>query len=221
MFHQQVTLPGNGLLNPSPRFFARILAALIASFIALLMFLGMKALISPSESHLNRPSARDMLDFVRVKTVEKTVAKKQQAAPPEAPVIPPSPPMPAFTSELPALEHIPLPSPTVAPGIAMNDLGFNLGAMEEADYLPIVKVAPVYPERALNRGIEGQCTVEYTVNRDGSVRDVVVIESLCDSWLFHRPSVQAAIRFRYQPRMVDGQAVEVFGLRNQFTYRIQ
>ena len=45
------------------------------------------------------------------------------------------------------------------------------------DYLPIVKVAPIYPRRALSRGIEGWVLLEFTVTRARTVTDVRVLES--------------------------------------------
>ncbi len=52
-------------------------------------------------------------------------------------------------------------------------------ALESGDgeYLPIVKVAPVYPRRALQRGIEGFVIVEFTVTKQGAVRDPIVVEA--------------------------------------------
>jgi protein TonB len=91
----------------------------------------------------------------------------------------------------------------------------------EGDYLPIVKVAPIYPQRALSRGIEGYCVVQYTVTRQGTIRDPFVVESMCTSALFHRASVQASHKFKYKPRVIDGQAVEVPGVQNKFTYEIE
>jgi protein TonB len=48
-----------------------------------------------------------------------------------------------------------------------------------------------------------------------------VIEDQCTSSLFYRASVQAALKFKYKPRVVDGQAIEVPGVQNKFTYEIQ
>lgn len=83
-----------------------------------------------------------------------------------------------------------------------------------------MKVQPIYPQRALSRGVQGHCTVQYTVTRQGTVRDPVVLENDCTSSLFHRTSVQAALKFKYKPRVIDGQAVEVPGVRNRFTFKI-
>lgn len=90
-----------------------------------------------------------------------------------------------------------------------------------AQYQPISKQPPSYPRRALDRGLEGDCTVTYTVTRDGRVKNPQVVEGACDDPLFERPSLTAARSFRYQPRLIDGQPVDVPGIRNTFRYRIQ
>ena len=92
-------------------------------------------------------------------------------------------------------------------------------AAASRQYLPIAKDAPDYPERALDKGIEGDCTVSYRVNPQGRVEDPQVVGD-CHP-LFIRPSLNAAKSFRYQPRLVDGRAVAVEGVRNTFHYRIE
>jgi len=90
-----------------------------------------------------------------------------------------------------------------------------------AQYQPISKKPPAYPRRALDRGVEGDCTVRYTVTREGRVKDPQVVEGACDDPTFERPSLNAANSFRYQPRLVNGQPVDVPGVSNTFRYRIQ
>jgi len=86
-------------------------------------------------------------------------------------------------------------------------------------YLPITKKPPVYPQRALDAGLQGACTVSYTVDVQGRVRSPKVVGD-CHP-LFIRPSLIAAQSFRYQPRIVDGRAVEVPNVQNTFHYRIE
>lgn len=100
----------------------------------------------------------------------------------------------------------------------------NARAQAEAEaasrqYLPIAKEAPSYPQRALDRNIQGECTVSYTVGPNGRVENPQVLED-CHP-LFKTPSLAAAKRFRYQPRVVNGQAVAVRDVKNTFTYRIE
>ena len=86
-------------------------------------------------------------------------------------------------------------------------------------YQPIAKKPPVYPQRALDAGLQGACTVSYTVDVQGRVRSPKVVGD-CHP-LFIRPSLIAAQSFRYQPRIVDGRAVEVPNVQNTFHYRIE
>ncbi|OEC51810.1 MULTISPECIES: energy transducer TonB [Pseudomonas] len=92
-------------------------------------------------------------------------------------------------------------------------------AFDSRQYQPLSKAAPDYPERALDKNIEGDCSVEYTVNTQGHVENPKVLDG-CHP-LFIRPSLAAANTFRYQPRIVDGKAVAVPAVRNTFHYRIK
>ncbi|AZE24372.1 Ferric siderophore transport system, periplasmic binding protein TonB [Pseudomonas chlororaphis subsp. aureofaciens] len=87
-------------------------------------------------------------------------------------------------------------------------------AADSRQYQPLSKEAPDYPQRALDKNIEGDCTVEYSVNPQGKVENPKVLDG-CHP-LFIRPSLAAANTFRYQPRIVDGRAVSVPAVRNTF-----
>ena len=103
-----------------------------------------------------------------------------------------------------------------------HDINISAGASlsaNEGEYLPIVKVAPLYPSVAQRRGIEGYCLVEYTVSHLGTVLEPKPLD--CNpSGMFERASVKAARKFKYKPRVVDGKPIAVTGVRNLFTYKI-
>jgi protein TonB len=101
----------------------------------------------------------------------------------------------------------------------MSVSGLGLVA-SDGDYLPIVKIAPVYPARAQSRGIEGYCLVEYTVTTTGTTKDVVVVEAEPPG-IFNKASIAAALKFKYRPRVVDGEPIEVYGVRNLFRYELE
>lgn len=86
------------------------------------------------------------------------------------------------------------------------------------NYQPVSKIAPAYPEQALDRKLEGDCTVVYSVNEKGRVEHPKA-QGDCHP-MFVRPSIQAALNFKYQPRMVDGKVVPVANVKNTFQYRI-
>jgi len=184
------------------------------------LFWTMQYLIETADRELNEGGNSNLVDFVRLKrdeSIQRRELKPKKPPPPDAP--PPQPPTPQLDNLNPNAEKIAISAAPVETDIEMSG-GFSLG-VGEGDYLPIVKVAPIYPQRALSRGIEGFCVVQYTVTRQGTIRDPFVIEDQCTSSLFHRASIQAALKFKYKPRVIDGQAVEVPGVQNKFTYEIE
>ena len=98
------------------------------------------------------------------------------------------------------------------------DGGTTVDSFNEGDLMELVLVRPVYPPRAEARGLEGSCTVQYTVTRHGTVVDPVIVENQCTSSLFERASIDAALKFRYKPRVIDGVAVDAPGQMKKFIY---
>ncbi|QVL44853.1 MAG: energy transducer TonB [Methylophilaceae bacterium] len=90
---------------------------------------------------------------------------------------------------------------------------------DSSQYFPVQKDAPAYPTRALDKGIQGACTVRYTVNTEGRVENPQVLDD-CHPF-FIKPSLTATKSFRYTPRIVDGKAVNVPNVKNTFQYRIE
>jgi protein TonB len=108
-------------------------------------------------------------------------------------------------------------APQAKVDISISGTGMATG---DGEYLPIVKVAPIYPRRAQTRGITGYCIVEYTVTTSGAIRDPRAVD--CQpSGVFDDASVKAAAKFKYKPRVVDGEAIEVAGVQNKFTYELE
>ncbi len=207
-------------LNKSGDFVRLAFGAIIAIAITAGLFWTMSYLIASADRSLDDSGKSNIVDFVRLKrdeSIERRQIKPEKPPPPEAP--PPQPPTPQLDSLNPNAEKIAITAVPVETEIEMSG-GFSLG-VGEGDYLPIVKVAPIYPQRALSRGIEGYCVVQYTVTKQGTTANPFVVEDQCTSSLFHSASVQAALKFKYKPRVVDGQAIEVPGVQNKFTYEIE
>ncbi len=190
----------------------------IGAAVALAWF--MYSLVHRSEMQLADTHRTQMLDFVRVQrseAVERKDRKPQRPQTTQAPNAPPAPQEAASASgQVLAVSAL---APVQA-DLGVVDAGAGFGA-GEGDYLPIVKVAPIYPRSALVRKLEGHCTVTYTVTTAGTVKDIEVLEAYCTDPIFHHPSIEAAKRFKYKPRIVDGIAVEVRGVNNVFYYEIQ
>lgn len=196
-----------------------LIGAVVALAVTLSLFWLMQYLIATADRSLNEDKAGHLLEFVRIKrdeSIQRRQLKPEKPPVPEA--APPQPPTPQLDDLNPHAEKITISAVPVETDIKMTG-GFSLG-IGEGDYLPIVKVAPIYPNRALTRGVEGFCVVQYTVTSLGTTKDSVIIESQCTSSLFHRASLNAALKFKYKPRIIDGQAVEVPGVQNKFIYEI-
>lgn len=144
-------------------------------------------------------------------TTEYDTRKPDKPEEPEQP--PPELPEPEFES--PDVSSEISFAPNIDKGIQIASIG---GFTADGDYLPIVKVAPKYPARAANRGLEGYCTVEYTVTKSGETRDVQVVD--CPDTIFASASVKAAQKFKYKPKVIDGEPIEVPGVRNRFTFQM-
>jgi len=199
-----------------------IVRPLIGFFVALAVTTGlfwtMQFLIEISHHELNEETTHALLEFVRIERDEEIVRinRIEELPLPEAP-----PEMPAqIDTANPDASSVKIGIPEV---LGETDImtTASLDNMYEGDYLPIVKVAPIYPQRALSRGIQGHCVIEYTVTRQGTVRDPKVIDSMCTSSLFHKVSLDAVLKFKYKPRVMDGVAAEVSGVQNKFTFQIE
>lgn len=198
-----------------------VVGVVLATTVTAGLFWMMQFLIEIADSGLKDDDKIQFVDFVRVRRSEQTARreiKPKKPPPPEAP--PEQPPTPKMDDVAASADKIAVSAVPVETDIDLTGAGFSLG-VGEGEYLPIVKVAPIYPDRALSRGIEGYCVVEYTVTRQGTVADVVVIEDQCTSRLFHRASTQAAQKFKYKPRVQDGETMQVPGVRNKFTFQIE
>jgi protein TonB len=178
----------------------------------------MQLLIVLGESAITKERNRHTLEFVRVKRNENLNVEEQTPDKPDKPpdVPPEVPPQDTDTVD-PNAPTINIPPPTVSNSV---DIGGPGGMnVAEGDYLPIVRVAPVYPARALSRGIEGYVDMSFTVTITGSVINPIVLFST--SSLFERAATRAVVKFKYKPRVTDGIPVEVPGVKTRISFKIE
>ena len=88
-----------------------------------------------------------------------------------------------------------------------------------ADYLPIVRVAPEYPPKALKKDLTGHVVIEFTVTPEGTVRSPRVVSS--SDKVFERNAIRAVRKFKYKPRVLDGVPIEVSGVRTKITFGLE
>jgi protein TonB len=190
----------------------------LGSFVTLSLLFVMHLLIEYGESAVTKERTRHNLDFVRVKRNE---ALNTEDFTPEKPPKPPETPPETPPQDMDNLDPN-TPTINIAPPPISADT--NIGGpggmnIAEGDYLPIVRVAPVYPARALSRGLEGHVDLSFTVTAAGTVRDPIIMFST--SSLFERAATRAVLKFKYKPRVVDGIPVDVPGVKTRITFRIE
>ena len=158
----------------------------------------------------------EISDFVRVEREQRVERKETKPEKPPEPEQQPDMPNPDQNTNFDNSLAVSLAAPSVNTGVNVGGLGFGVS---DGEYLPIVKVAPVYPTRAASRGLEGYVIVEFTVTTNGTTKDITVVEST--SSLFERAAMDAAAKFKYKPRVIDGNPVEVAGVRNRITFVLE
>ena len=193
-------------------------AIVVGVAVTLSLLFVMHLLIEFGESALSSPRERFMLEFVRIKRNENVNTEDiTPDKPPKPPEVPPEVPPQDMDSIDPNAPTINVPPPSISTEVNLGGPGgMNIA---EGDYLPIVRVAPVYPARALSRGVEGYVDMSFTVTTTGTVKDPIVLFST--SSLFERAATRAVLKFKYKPRVVDGQPVEVAGVKTRITFKIE
>jgi protein TonB len=196
--------------------FRLAIGGLLAIPVAGGLFFIMQYLIASADPQIDDSNARKVADIhMPEREIETNLSEKKpdKVDDPEEP--PPDMDTPDIDMNM-DLEVINI-APQAAVDISINSSGMATG---DGEYLPIVKVAPIYPRRAQTRGITGYCIIEYTVTASGAIRDPFTVD--CQpSGVFEKASLKASLKFKYKPRVVDGEAIEVAGVQNKFTYELE
>jgi TonB family protein len=90
------------------------------------------------------------------------------------------------------------------------------------EMLPIHSEMPVYPRVAAEGGIEGWVHVRFTVGADGLIpaNSISVVDAE-PADVFNNSAVNAAEKFQFRPRTVDGEAVAVENVQYVFRYKLK
>lgn len=183
-------------------------AIVLGCLIGLALLWVMQALIGV-EGELGAQSTPFSIEFVRVRrdtTPEPEKRKPPRKEKPDAP--PPPPEISMQRGSLTEGEGI----AAIAPEITTGEMEGLIGGGTDRDIVPLVRIEPEYPINARQRGIEGWVVVEFTVTKIGSVADPVVLTS-SPSRIFDRAALQAVRKWKYNPKVADGQPVERPGVR--------
>ena len=202
-----------GIQDPITRIAA---AGFVSVFTTFGILWVMQILIATGEGAITSKYEGRFVDFVRIKKDESLDTKNAKPKKPPEPEEPPPEPEQQKDDIDTSMETVSIGSVDANMDVAAGIGGFNAG---EGEYLPIVKVAPIYPNRALSRGIEGYCIVEFVVTRNGTTANGKVVE--CTSSLFAKASLKASSKFKYKPRVINGTPIDVPGVQHKITFELE
>jgi protein TonB len=98
--------------------------------------------------------------------------------------------------------------------------GLAVGGISDRDVVPLVRINPDYPQRALTRGIEGWVQVQFTITETGSVADAVVIAADPPN-IFDDAAIKAILRWRYNPMLQEGVPVSRPGMATILRFNLE
>jgi protein TonB len=194
-------------------------AAALAFGVTFGLFYLMQALITKAAGELDEAGG-SIVEFVRLKKASDLELKKRQMPKKEKPEEPPPPPdLNLSQSNRPdqGLEEMAF---AVDLGIEIEG-GANIGAIaSDADVVPVVRVNPIYPPRAAERGTEGWVELLLTISTSGTVSDAQVTNSHPGK-VFDRAALRAVRKWKYNPKVEDGRAVERPGVTVRLKFELK
>jgi protein TonB len=193
-------------------------AALLAACITFGLFFLMQSLILGKDMELGKESG-GMIEFVRLKK-DSELQEKERTLPDEI-----------LEEEQPPPPELDL-SQSSAPDQVMEEMAFNVdvgidlgegpsltSGASDSDIVPIVRVLPIYPLRAAERGVEGWVELEFTISATGTVKNPMILANHPSS-IFDRAALKAIRKWKYNPKVEDGAAVERPGVQVHLTFEL-
>lgn len=198
------------------------ISAFAAVFISLALFWLMQFMISNNQHELKDTKNIQMTEFIRLirNTQQETLKNKAEDTPPPPEKRPSPPPMSVHqvqvahvnspTMAIPSL-NIPLQSKGFS-GAVINKGQASLGNIAvtgkiSTNLIPLVRIPPRYPMRAANRRIEGWVKVEFTITKEGTVKDPTVVASQPNN-VFNRAAIKAIRRWKFKAKVINNEAFE-------------
>ncbi|TGY88517.1 energy transducer TonB [Marinicauda algicola] len=192
----------------------------IAGIVTFLLFVLMDILISggdftPEEEGEDlRISISEEVEEVEARRRETQIDEVEEVIPPPPPpqiererADQPNESMETVVGDLPEFE---------APDLAGDQVSFDVS---DRDAQPLVRIPPQYPPRAAERGLSGHCDMRFDVTPDGTPTNISAVN--CTSSIFERTSVRAIERWRYEPKIQEGNAVWRRGVQTRIDYQLE
>ena len=176
------------------------------------------AFITRPVEALEATSAR-RIEFTRLRRYTETASRRDIKASKERPAVTPQAPRMNMATAGPSTDSVQMLTPVVDARGAMTKMTVNVGGSDR-DIQPLVRINPDYPPRAASRSIEGWVLLQFTITAAGTVRDAKVINASPRGY-FEDAALKAIARWRYNPKVDGGVAVERVGVQVQLTFKLE
>jgi protein TonB len=202
-----------------PASFALALAFTTTLFWMLAMLIGVK-------NEVVERQLAQRIEFTRLRRDSDTTTIKRQKPEPVRPV------QPVASAPKISAEGVAGFKPSAGPiaigmgtgltvdvkGLLGGPMAVSAGGSDRAE-MPLVRVEPVYPPRALAQNIEGWAVVEFTISAAGTTKDVRAVESQPPG-VFDAAVVKAVQSWKYNPKVEGGTPIERRGVRVLLSFKI-
>lgn len=192
------------------------LTLLVGSALTIGMFWVLWSLIS-QPINVDEMVEATRIEFSRMRRDTAAATKRQDRVEREPP--PPAPEMPRMSfSSASVGGSVAQLTPNINTASALGRMDLSAGS--DTDVIPLVRIAPEYPPRALRRGIEGWVQVQFTITPTGAVTDAKVVAA-DPPGLFDEAAIRSILRWRYNPKIEGGVAVERVGVQTVIRFVLE
>jgi len=192
------------------------IAALAGAAFTSAMFWLLWSLIETSFEVGDRAEAA-RIEFSRMRRDTEVATKRDEKVERERP--PPTPETPRMAFSAGGIDNnVAQLAPVVDARGAMSRMSMTAGS--DRDVIPLVRINPDYPPRALSRGLEGWVQVQFTITPTGTVTDAIVVNAEPKN-IFDDAALKAIARWRYNPKVEGGVAVERVGVQTIIRFQLE
>lgn len=199
-----------------------LLALILATVMTLALFSFMAWMTTQPK---NSAATSATLQFDVIMTEPDSQSQRRIRQLPEPPKTPSAPQSQTKLSS--QVSNVSVEKEMTMPSVELGDIGLNVavslpsfeGLGQNQQAMPLYRVEPKYPSRALKRKMEGYVILRFTIDELGKPTDIESIEAE-PSRVFVRPAIQALKQWKYQPKLVKGKAITQPGQTVRLEYRL-
>ncbi|MBU2978032.1 energy transducer TonB [Alteromonas sp. C1M14] len=198
-----------------------IVSIFLGAVVAFGLFVVMAKLIENSARPADEVPEAPVIDIVMQEPDDEVQTRNRKPPPPPPPPQEPPKVQPVEPEAAePNADGFSLAIPQVDTGGVGVDIG-GVGAMQrDGDATPIVRIDPKYPPDAARDGREGWVKLQFTINEQGGVEDISVIDA-DPKRIFDREARRALSKWKYKPKIVEGKAVKQENMFVQLDFKLE